>query len=206
MTPAWLLPSSRNWGSSRTRIISAMFLNQAILAAIMINMQIGISEEPWRAVNDGVMGGISSGGMVRVDEVLRFEGTLSLENNGGFASARRLVDHDLSTADSVRLLIRGDGREYQFRLRIDDRWDGIAWRAKFLTTGDWQTVDLELGEFEPVFRGRLVRDAGSLAAEKIRQVGFMLADKRAGPFRLDIRSIEFLSTDRTKKGPDTFFP
>ena len=173
-----------------------MFLDQAILAAIVINMQVGISEEPWRAVNDGVMGGISSGGMVRADEVLRFEGMLSLENNGGFASVRRLIDHDLSTADSVRMLLRGDGREYQFRLRIDDRWDGIAWRAKFLTTGDWQTVDLGLADFEPVFRGRLVKDAGSLTPDKIRQIGFMLTDKRAGPFRLDIRSIEFLSAEQ----------
>jgi monofunctional biosynthetic peptidoglycan transglycosylase len=173
-----------------------MFLNQAILAAIVIHMQIGISEEPWRAVNDGVMGGISSGGMVRVDEVLRFEGMLSLENNGGFASVRRLIDDDLSMAHSVRLLLRGDGREYQFRLRVDDRWDGIAWRAKFLTTGDWQTVVLGLSDFEPVFRGRLVKDAGALTADKIRQIGLMLADKRAGPFRLDIRSIEFLGAEQ----------
>jgi hypothetical protein len=32
--------------------------------------------------------------------------------------------------------LRGDGREYQFRLRLDDRWDGIAWRAKIETTGE----------------------------------------------------------------------
>ena len=157
----------------------------------MILAEIGISVEPWISVNDGVMGGISSGGMVRVDDMLRFEGELSLENNGGFASVRRSTDLQLSTAKSVRLWLRGDRREYQFRLRTNDRLDGIAWRAKFQSTGDWQTVDLELREFEPVFRGRLLADAGPLIPGEIRQIGLMLADKQTGPFKLDIRSIEF---------------
>jgi monofunctional biosynthetic peptidoglycan transglycosylase len=168
-----------------------MFVSQVIFVAMMIHTEIGISAEPWRSVNDGVMGGISSGGMVRVDDMLRFEGELSLENNGGFASVRRLVDMELSMAKSVRLRLRGDGREYQFRLRTNDRLDGIAWRAKFLTTGDWQTINLEFAEFEPVFRGRLVSDAGPLNPGEIHQIGLMLADKQAGPFRLDIKSIQF---------------
>jgi monofunctional biosynthetic peptidoglycan transglycosylase len=163
---------------------------------MMIHTEIGISAEPWRSVNDGVMGGISSGNMVQVDDMLRFEGELSLENNGGFASVRRLVDLELSMAKSVRLKLRGDGREYQFRLRTNDRLDGIAWRAKFLTTGDWQTINLEFSEFEPVFRGRLIADAGPLNPGEIHQIGLMLADKQAGPFRLDIKSIQFHKTEQ----------
>ena len=59
----------------------------------------------------------------------------------------------------------------------------VAWRAKFLTTGDWQTINLEFREFEPVFRGRMVADAGPLNPGDIRQIGLMLVDKQAGPFR-----------------------
>ena len=168
-----------------------MFVSQVIFVAMMIHTQLGISAEPWRSVNDGVMGGISFCSMVRVDDMLRFEGELSLENNGGFASVRRLVDLEISAAVGVRLKLRGDGREYQFRLRTHDRLDGIAWRAKFQTTGDWQTVNFEFKEFEPVFRGRLLADAGPLIPGEIRQIGLMLADKQPGRFRLDIRSIEF---------------
>ena len=173
-----------------------MFVSQVIFVAMMIHTEIGISAEPWRSVNDGVMGGISSGNMVQVDDMLRFEGELSLENNGGFASVRRLVGLELSMAKSVRLKLRGDGREYQFRLRTNDRLDGIAWRAKFLTTGDWQTINLEFSEFEPVFRGRLIADAGPLNPGEIHQIGLMLADKQAGPFRLDIKSIQFHKTEQ----------
>ncbi len=147
--------------------------------------------EPWRAVNDGVMGGVSDGRMVAADQGLRFEGELSLENNGGFASVRRPIDADLSASTGVRLRLRGDGRTYQFRLRLDDRWDGVAWRAEFGTTGKWQSIELPFDEFTPVFRGRPVPGAGPVVAADIRQIGFMLADKTAGPFALEILAIEF---------------
>jgi monofunctional biosynthetic peptidoglycan transglycosylase len=137
------------------------------------------------------MGGVSSGRMVAADQGLRFEGELSLENNGGFASVRRPVDADLSSSTGVRLRLRGDGRTYQFRLRLDNRWDGVAWRAEFPTTGEWQTIELPFDRFTPVFRGRRVPDAGPVVPADIRQVGFMLADKTPGPFALEIRAIKF---------------
>ncbi len=41
----------------------------------------------WQAVNDGVMGGVSDGRFRMTErQTLEFYGTLSLENNGGFAS------------------------------------------------------------------------------------------------------------------------
>ena len=100
-------------------------------------------------------------------------------------------DARMATATGVRLVVRGDGRTYQFRLRQDDRFDGIAWRAEFTTNSDWQTVVLPFNEFIPVFRGRRVPDAGPVEPAAIRQVGFMLADKTPGSFSLEIRSIEF---------------
>jgi NADH dehydrogenase [ubiquinone] 1 alpha subcomplex assembly factor 1 len=163
-----------------------------MISLIVMSVILSMDPAPWQAINDGVMGGVSSGRMVQIDNNLRFEGLLSLENSGGFASVRRFIAEDLSKTSGVRLQIRSDERRYQFRLRQDGRYDGIAWRAEFTTTGDWQTLELRYSEFVPVFRGRQVRDAGPVAPSSIRQVGFMLADKTAGPFRLDIRSIEFL--------------
>lgn len=179
----------------RRRILVPVFFCLAMLAGMAAAtesvMKLDLELEPWQAVNDGVMGGVSSGRMVSADGALRFEGELSLENNGGFASVRRLVGDDLSAATGVRLEVRGDGRTYQFRLRQDGRFDGVAWRAEFSTSGEWQTIDLPFTEFEPVFRGRPVREAGPVSPADIRQVGFMLADKNPGPFALEIRDIGF---------------
>lgn len=161
------------------------------MSVALMPVNIEMEPSPWRAINDGVMGGVSSGRMAQSQDGLRFEGRLSLENNGGFASVRRLIDSDLSSATGVRLHLRGDGRTYQFRLRQDDRFDGIAWRAEFSTSGEWQTVELPFHEFVPVFRGRRVPDAGPVVPADIRQIGFLVADKTAGPFALDIRSVDF---------------
>jgi len=159
-------------------------------AAAVVLAALALEAEPWRIVNDGVMGGRSQSAVTETDDGLRFAGELSLENNGGFASTRRPIAGGFPGAGAIRLRVRGDGRRYQLRLRQDRAWDGVAWRHEFDTTGEWQTLTLAFDDFEPVFRGRDVRGAGPVIADDIRQLGFMLADKQAGPFRLDIAAIE----------------
>jgi monofunctional biosynthetic peptidoglycan transglycosylase len=39
------------------------------------------------------------------------------------------------------------------------------------------------------FRGFAVRDAGRLDPARVRQIGFLIADKQAGGFRLEIGEI-----------------
>lgn len=167
-------------------------MTTALMTTVVLDMTI----EPWRSINDGVMGGRSSGGMFEVADGLQFRGELSLENNGGFSSVRRMVKEDLAGAERVRFEVRGDGREYQFRIRQNSRFDGVAWRAQFSTNGEWQTFEMSLSDFIPVFRGVVVRDAGRVVASDIQQIGFLLADKEAGAFELDVRHIEFLGPDK----------
>jgi len=162
---------------------------------LMTGISLQMDPSDWMAINDGVMGGVSSGRMTASGEHLQFTGELSLENNGGFASVRRQLEGCPPGTYAVRLEVRGDGRNYQLRLRQDLNFDGIAWRAEFAAVGDWQHVELPLTSFEPVFRGRRVSDAGSLNPSAIRQLGFMLADKKPGPFRLEVRTIEWLVAD-----------
>jgi monofunctional biosynthetic peptidoglycan transglycosylase len=116
-----------------------------------------------------------------------FEGELSLENNGGFASVRaRLGPTDLSGFAGVSVRIRGDGRTYQLRFRLDERFDGVAYRATFESTPEWSTVVIPFESFVPTFRGRTLRDRPPLDPTAIRQLSFMIADKTAGPFHLEI--------------------
>jgi len=172
-------------------VLHGLLMGAALVTAASFGMDAG----SWRSVNDGVMGGRSAGGMSQSVEGLKFTGTLSLENNGGFSSVRRLVGTDLTGATVVRLEVRGDGREYQFRIRHDNHYDGVAWRAMLPTDVEWRTVEIPLDAFVPVFRGRTVSRAGPVEASRIGQVGFLLADETPGPFELEVRSIEFLGPD-----------
>lgn len=161
--------------------------------AMILTILVSLAPERWFVVNDGVMGGVSSSRISSSSDGLLFSGELSLENNGGFASVRTRVQPGEERSNLVRLEVRGDGRRYQFRIRQDDRFDGVAWSAPFDTSPDWSAVELPLAGFEPVFRGRSVPQAGPVVPERISQVGFLLADKNPGPFSLEVRSIEFLA-------------
>lgn len=143
----------------------------------------------WTAIHDTVMGGVSEGGIVRTDRGTGiFSGTLSLENGGGFASVRAgLGARDLSAFDGLEVRVRGDGRTYQLRLRTDDDSDGVAYRAEFATTPDeWLTVRLPFDAFVPTFRGRVLPDVPPLDPAHVRALSFLLAERRAGPFSLEI--------------------
>jgi len=73
-------------------------------------------------------------------------------------------------------------------------YDGIANQAVFTTEpGKWVRVDLPFRTFVPVFRGKIVPGAPPLKIGNIRRIGFMLADKREGKFRLEIAWVKVFS-------------
>lgn len=147
-------------------------------------------QEPrWIAVNDGVMGGRSTGGPTLVDGLLEFNGTLSLANNGGFSSVRSVGrDFDLSDATAVVLRLRGDGRRYQLRLATDARYRGltVSYGAAFNTVvGEWIEVRVPLASLEPSVRG--TRLAGPpLDPSQVHEIGLLIADRHEGPFALAV--------------------
>lgn len=143
----------------------------------------------WRIVNDGVMGGRSQGTMTSsADNTAIFKGTISLENNGGFASTRTVSRaYELADYSGVVLRVQGDGKPYQFRLRTDNRFDGIAYRYEFDTVaGEWAEVQIPFAELVPVFRGRVLNNVGPVDPAAIQQLGFLFGNKQAEAFRLEI--------------------
>jgi len=163
----------------------------------LIDFQHADEASRWRAINDAVMGGISEGHLQAEDGVGAFSGEISLENNGGFASVRREPEaFDLGGQAGLVLHVRGDGRRYQLRLHTDQLFDGAAYRALFQPpVGEWQHVALPWDAFEAVFRGRRLDDAPSLDPAAIQQVGLMLADRQAGPFRLEVAWLETMNDE-----------
>ena len=112
----------------------------------------------WRSVDDSVMGGVSASRM-RIDgDVAVFEGELSLENNGGFASVRSgPLRTDLTGSAGVRVRVLGDGNKYQLRIRTDGAFDGPSYQITFHTKAEkWMEVDLPYSEFIAAFRGRRI--------------------------------------------------
>ncbi len=147
----------------------------------------------WQTVNDGVMGGLSKGKFKITDrKTLEFYGTLSLENNGGFASVRSKAKKlGLEKGDILVARVRGDGREYSMNLYVPRPLIAFAYRAAVKTKKDeWIEVKLPLEKFEATSFGRVVKVAGPVDPKEINALGFLLGDKKAGPFRLEVEWIK----------------
>lgn len=162
--------------------------------AILVNMVIfdfDASTEPnaWRVVDDGVMGGLSAG-KFEVDKNGngRFFGTVSLDNNGGFSSVRhQFATKETSNYTKVVLRVKGDGKNYQFRLKKSTS-DYYSYVYTFSTTGKWQNIEIPFEEFYPSFRG-MTLDMPNYAPSQLQEVTFLIANKVAEDFAIEIDRI-----------------
>jgi NADH dehydrogenase [ubiquinone] 1 alpha subcomplex assembly factor 1 len=147
----------------------------------------------WSAIDDSVMGGVSRSHL-RFDAAgyAVFEGLVSLEQNGGFASVRtRAMPLGAQGITHYLLEVRSDGKRYKLNLRTEDSFDGVNYQAAFEAPENvWTSVRLPLTAFTATFRGRTVLNAPALDTAHVRQIGLMIADKQAGNFALALRSIQ----------------
>jgi NADH dehydrogenase [ubiquinone] 1 alpha subcomplex assembly factor 1 len=154
----------------------------------------------WQTVNDGVMGGVSEGKFKITDKkTLEFYGTLSLENNGGFASVRsRAKKLGLGKGDVLVARVRGDGRDYSMNLYVPRPLTAFSYRGKVQTKKDeWIEVKLPLDKFQATSFGKVVKDAGPVDPQEVNGLGFLLSDKKAGPFKLEV---EWIKVERGGEG------
>jgi monofunctional biosynthetic peptidoglycan transglycosylase len=192
--------------NARLLFLKALSINFILVSAAMGNPDNSSSNQltlfdfqapaelsDWIIVNDGVMGGLSHSKIgLSGDGAAVFQGAVSLENNGGFSSTRTVPRaYGLDDYEGVVLSVKGDGKKYQFRIRTNDRFDGISYRCHFETeAGKWITVRVPFEECIPVFRGRVLNDVGPVSPKQIQQIGFLISDKQEGEFKLEIKWIK----------------
>lgn len=182
------------------------FVGLAMAAALLVGAETGglmtifdftRGDGLWPSINDGVMGGVSSGEMVRSSSGhASFRGTVSFDNNGGFSSVRSPATVlDLSAFDGLVLRVRGDGKRYNFRLKTDASFDGVSYQVPITPpAGEWTDIRCRFADFEPVFRGRRVDDHPHLDPSRITTFGLLIS-RQEGPFRIDVASIHAVAAD-----------
>jgi monofunctional biosynthetic peptidoglycan transglycosylase len=161
----------------------------------------------WYVVNDTVMGGVSQSSVEEhPDQGLVFSGILSLDNNGGFTSARtEALPGDFEGVSAIRMRIKGDGRRYIATVRTQSRaMRRIYYRQAFDTTaGQTMDIDLPIADFRAYAFGTRVPSAPALADVRgqIGSVGVMLADKQPGAFNLQIMQLTAVSAGGNTQTP-----
>jgi hypothetical protein len=164
-------------------------MNQPI---VLFDLSNNNEKGSWLIVDDGVMGGMSNGGMITNDKgEIVFSGKVSLENNGGFSSVRhRFQSINVEGYDTVRLHIKGDGKKYQFRIKSEWR-DWYSYIQYFDTSGEWETIDIDMKAMYPTFRGRRL-DLNTWDKKELSEIAFLIGNKKAEEFELIIKKIELI--------------
>jgi hypothetical protein len=117
-----------------------------------------------------------------------FSGSVSLDNYGGFSSVRhQFKTKDISQYKKIIIRLKGDGKAYQFRIK-NSRRDYHSYITSFKTSSDWETISINMSDMYPAFRGRNL-NMDNLKPNKIQEIAFLIGNKRAETFRLEIDSI-----------------
>lgn len=143
----------------------------------------------WKVVDDVVMGGRSEGQLeINNEGHAVFYGNVSLENNGGFSSVRYNFDPIRSEGFSkIKIRLNGDGKLYQFRVK-SNKQDQHSYIYHFKTSGNWETITIQLSEMAPSFRGKEL-DMPNYPAKVLEEVAFLISNKKAESFSLEIDKI-----------------
>lgn len=161
----------------------------------LLNFENANAAKAWVSVNDNVMGGISEGKLkITQDKTLLFYGSLSLANNGGFASVRCLPTQlALKQNDSICFQAKGDGREYTINLYTNKRLTAFSYKQSFKTKKEeWINLTFPLDKFIATSFGRTIPNAAPIDPNEINSIGFMIGDKDIEPFQLELKNITVL--------------
>lgn len=144
----------------------------------------------WEIENDVVMGGNSTSKLERsADGNAIFKGSISLENDGGFASIQyHFAPKNIRGYSKVLIRLKGDGKDYQFRTKADLK-EKASYIYTFKTSGEWETIEVPLNEMKPMFRGEEM-DLPNFSADEIQEARFLIGNKKAEDFILEIEKIE----------------
>jgi hypothetical protein len=143
----------------------------------------------WMILNDVVMGGqsLSSFGLNDQGHGV-FQGQVSLENNGGFASLwYRFEKSDVKSFNSIAIRLKGDGLNYQFRLK-SKKYDKQSYVHNFQTSGEWEWIHIPLSEMYPTWRGRTLQMPG-YPGQTMEEIAILIGNKKPEEFRLEIDQI-----------------
>ena len=169
--------------------VPTMEIQSAASIKLLLNFRDINDSGRWMVVNDGVMGGVSRSTVnLHNDGYLIFAGNVSTDYGGGFASIRTdYKNWGIGKHEGLILRVKGDGKTYQFRCRLGNNMNQIAYRHYFQTNNDeWQEIILPFKEFLPTYRGRVLNNFAVLDPNQIKHLGVMISDKQVGDFKLEI--------------------
>ncbi|PKQ61756.1 CIA30 family protein [Labilibaculum filiforme] len=162
-------------------------MNPNTATLVEFNSTSNISD--WFVINDTIMGGKSDSGFyLNKEGDAVFKGNISLENKGGFSMLKhRLLPINVAKYDTIALKLKGDGKRYQVRLKSNSE-EQHAYASYFVTSGNWQIIEIPLAELHPTFRGQKLQIA-NYPNKILEEIAILIGNKKAESFHLELKWI-----------------
>jgi hypothetical protein len=172
-------------------ILTAIIMNNSVQQNennVLINASLMKTENKWRIVNDGVMGGLSSSNALVKEDKIVFTGNVSLENNGGFASMRSPIkDYNFEKHNGMEIKIKGDGKRYSISMKETTYFSGYFYTSTFETKIDeWITVKIPFNQLKLYYFGKETNSSKKIPLNNIKEISLLIGDKQAGEFKSEI--------------------
>ncbi len=166
-------------------LVIIYFVNTTI-AGVLFDFHVDSKLQNWMVVDDGVMGGRSSGNLsLTKDGHGLYNGYISLRNYGGFSSVRcRTEINNAKKYEFIAIRVFGDNKYYQMRIRSYNN-DNHVYVKKFFAKDEWNVIKIPLKSLEPQFRGRNLR-MNKFNSNSIVEVGILIGNKIEEDFSLMI--------------------
>lgn len=165
---------------------------QSISSQIIFEFNDSADLKKWIIVDDTVMGGKSKS-KIKLDQLGNgvFEGSVSTKNYGGFSSARLDLERkQINNFTKIRLHIKGDGKNYQIRIKTKKE-DFFSYTASFQTTKKWEFIEIPLESMSPTFRGRSL-EKPNFSENYFEQISLFIGNKKDEDFKLMIKKIDLI--------------
>ncbi|MBK7631973.1 MAG: CIA30 family protein [Ignavibacteriales bacterium] len=177
-------------------ILAAIIMNNSLLLNednILLNSSFMQTENKWRIVNDGVMGGLSSSNVnVNEDNKIVFKGNVSLENNGGFASLRSPIkNYNFEKFSGIELRMKGDGKRYSISMKETAYFTGYFYTTSLETKKEeWMVIKIPFDEFKLYYYGKETGSSKKIPLNNIKEISLLIGDKQEGTFITEIDYIK----------------
>jgi len=138
-----------------------------------------------------------------------FEGSLSLEIpsgtriiRSGYASVMSPKETlDLSEFDALEIMAKGDGRIYVVNMAPDVFGvPHVLFQCALISTKTWTKHILPFSDFVMTIRGYEAENPVGMSVDRVNSLGLLMAERRNGPFRLEIDYVKALNTRWSRFG------
>ena len=147
----------------------------------------------WRIQNDVVMAGRSESQLkMTTESEAQFTGRVSLENNGGFCSIHQTSEKEPfiinEESEAFILNLKGDGKDYNFRIRTPKGRHSYASTFSTNDHEDWETITIPFNSMQATYRGEEV-NVPNYNGENVVEMQLLIGNKKEEDFEIFVKSI-----------------